>query len=273
MKYALCQELFVDWDWDRQCEFLVETGYTGVEVAPFTLAPRASDVTAQQRKDYVATAEKAGVEIIGLHWLLAKTEGFYLTSPEQDVRKRTGDYLIDLTRLCSDLGGSLMVLGSPQQRNLLPGVSREQAHDYAAEVIEQVVPELEKANVTLCLEPLSRKETDFLITCGETKQLLDRFNSPNLKLHQDVKAMSDESTPMPELIHEFKDITGHFHANDVNLRGPGMGEVDFQPIFQALKETGYDSWVSVEVFDYSPGAETIARESIEYMKRIESQLK
>ena len=50
MKFAICQELFVDWDWERQCRFIAQTGYTGIEVAPFTLAPRITAVEAARSK-------------------------------------------------------------------------------------------------------------------------------------------------------------------------------------------------------------------------------
>ena len=94
-------------------------------------------------------------------------------------------------------------------------------------------------------------------------ELIDRVNHPRLRLHMDVKAQSSEpGTTVPDLIRRYAPQAGHFHAQDVNLRGPGMGEVDFAPIMAALVEAGYDRWVSVEVFDFSPGAEETARRSL-----------
>jgi sugar phosphate isomerase/epimerase len=81
--------------------------------------------------------------------------------------------------------------------------------------------------------------------------------------------MSSEDTPAPDLIRRHAARLGHFHANDANRRGPGFGSVDFVPIFRALREIGYGGWVSVEVFDYSPNPETIARESLRYMRECE----
>ena len=123
MKFAICQELFEGWDWDRQCELIAEIGYTGIEAAPFTLASSIYELEPERRIELRQQAESHGLTIIGLHWLLAKTEGLYLTSPDASVRAATRDYVIALGDACADLGGDLMVFGSPAQRNLLDGVT------------------------------------------------------------------------------------------------------------------------------------------------------
>src|SRR5436853_478014 len=163
MRYAICNETFGGWDHARVCRFVAGLGYTGLELAPFTLAERITDVPAGRRRELRLQAEDSGLEIIGLHWLLAKTTGLMLTSPEE------------------------------------PDVIR-------------------------------------------------RVDHPAFRLHLDVKAMSTESSPAPELIRRHRAETYHFHANDPNRRGPGFGETDFVPIFRALKEADYRGWVSVEVF-------------------------
>ncbi len=267
MKFAICNEHFEGWEFDRVCRFVSSVGYEGLEVAPFTLAPWITDVTPQRRAELRLQANDAGIEIFGLHWLLAKTEGLYLTSPDAQVRRRTATYLGALAEACHNLGGSLMVFGSPKQRSLLPGVSPDQAYEWAAETFRDALPRLADCGVTLCMEPLSPVETDFVNTCDDALRLCRMVGHPNFVLHLDVKAMSSEPTPVPELIRRHAGTAGHFHANDANLRGPGFGPIDFVPIFRALREARYNKWVSVEVFDYTPDPETIAVQSIEYMRQ------
>jgi sugar phosphate isomerase/epimerase len=272
MRYAICNETFQDWDHARVCGTVAGLGYQGLELAPFTLAPLITDVTAEQRRLLRRQAADEGLTILGLHWLLAKTEGLQLTAPDPAVRQRTAAYLVELARCCRDLGGELMVFGSPAQRRIPAGASREQATDYAVDTLQRALPGIADAQVRLCQEPLSPPEADFINTCREALAIIHRLQHPNLVLHLDVKAMSTDEAPTPELIRRHGAAAGHFHANDVNRRGPGFGATDFVPIFQALKDSGYAGWVSVEVFDYSPDPETIARESIRYMRACEERI-
>jgi len=272
MKFAICNETFEGWDHERVCRFVAETGYTGLEIAPFTLAPLITDVLPQRRKELRRQAESCGLSIIGLHWLLAKTQGFMLTAPDAETRKRTAIYLIELIRACRDLGGDILVLGSPMQRQIPPGHTRDHAEDFAADTLGQVLNDLEKSGVYLCLEPLAPAEADFLQTAAEGLKLRDRLGHPHVQLHLDTKAMSSEKQAVPAVIREFHSWMKHFHANDANRRGPGFGDTDFVPIFRALKDVNYQGWVSVEVFDYTPDPETIARESIRYMRECEMKI-
>jgi sugar phosphate isomerase/epimerase len=267
VKFAICNETFQDWPFERAFAFARQCGYTGIEFAPFTIDKNVTNISAGRRAEVRRQAEAAGLEVVGLHWLLAFTDGYYLTSPDPEVRCRTSGYLGELARFCRDLGGRIMVLGSPKQRNLLPGVTHDQALEYAADVLRGAMPVLEDCGVVLAVEPLGPEEGDFLRTAELGIQLAKMVDSPHCRLHLDVKAMSTEERPIADIIRASRDWVVHFHANDPNRRGPGMGTVDFLPIFAALQEIGYSGWVSVEVFDYTPGVETLARESIQYMQR------
>jgi sugar phosphate isomerase/epimerase len=266
MRYAICNETFENWPHERVCKFVAELGYQGLELAPFTLARLITDVSRNQRQALRKQAEDCGLSIIGLHWLLAKTEGLQLTSPEESVRRKTAAYLGELAQCCRDLGGDVLVFGSPAQRRIPAGCTHAQATEFALDTLQRAKGAVENAGVKFCLEPLAPPEADFVTTCAEGAALLDELGSSAGWLHLDVRAMSSESTPVPELIRKHAKRLGHFHANDPNKRGPGFGKVEFVPIFQALKDISYRGWVSVEVFDYSPDPETIARESLRYMK-------
>ena len=272
MKFAICNETFLDWPFEKAFAHASRCGYTGIEIAPFTIDTDARRITPEKRVEVRRQADAAGLEVVGLHWLLAKTEGFYLTSPEKAIRKQTGEYVKELAKLCRDLGGSVMVFGSPQQRNLLPGVTMDQAMDYAAEVFRACVPTFEETGVTLAVEPLAPAEGNFLNHAADAARLIEMVGSPSFRLLLDCKAMSSEPTPIPDLIRQFAPLLAHFHANDPNLQGPGMGDLDFAPILAALGEVDYRGWVSVEVFDYSPGVERLAGESIDYLERCLEEL-
>src|SRR5690606_14737138 len=107
MKYAICNETFQDWPFEKAFQYARSVGYTGLEIAPFTLGKPVAEFGSEDRATLRGQIVDAGLECVGLHWLLAKTEGFYLTTPDEAVRERTGAYLAELARLCRDLDGRI----------------------------------------------------------------------------------------------------------------------------------------------------------------------
>lgn len=268
MKFALCNETYGGWDFDRSCAHIAESGYHGIEIAPFTLKEDPRTISESESIDFGKRANAAGLEVVGLHWLLVKPAWLHLTTDDPLLQKDTIAFGQHLARTCAAMGGSIMVWGSPKQRNLAEGWNYNEAASRAAEILHEIAETAGPLGVTLAMEPLARTETNFLNTAAETVRLIERVDHPACRLHLDVKAMSDEEKPIPEIITESKAHTAHFHANDPNLRGPGTGEVHYPPIVEALRKTDYDGYVSVEVFDYTPDPETIATESIAFLKKV-----
>ena len=268
MKFAICNELFENWPWERTCEFVGGIGYDGIEVAPFTLAPSVTDVPPDRRAALRRVAERAKLEVVGLHWLLVSPTGLYINTPDDALRARTAQYLAELVDFCADLGGKIMVLGSPKQRNIAEGLTYEQAWQLMKDALQPALLRAAARGVSICPEALTPQETDFLNTAAEVRRLVQDVGHPNLKMMLDVKAMSSEGRPIADIIRENGDLLAHVHANDANMRGPGFGDTDFVPIAQALKDVGFDGFVSVEVFDFKPDPETIATQSLAYLKRV-----
>jgi sugar phosphate isomerase/epimerase len=268
MKFGICNEIFQDWKLEDAMRFARQAGYDGIEVAPFTLAASVTAIASAERKRIRQAAADAGIAVAGIHWVLAKTEGLYVNHPDPVVRHRTARYLCELVDFCADISGSIMVVGSPKQRDVMPGVSFQQAWDWATGTFQDSVQRAEQQGVTICFEPLAPVETNFINTAAEAIRFAQQFDSPRFQIILDVKAMSSESKPIPQIIRDSWPKFAHVHANDVNFKGPGSGDVDFAPIAAALKEVGYDGYVSVEVFDFEEGAKAIATRSIDYLRRV-----
>jgi sugar phosphate isomerase/epimerase len=268
VKFGICSEIFQDWkDPGRAMDYAKAIGYDGIEIAPFTIAPEVTQISAAMRAELVRRAAQSGIEILGIHWVFVGPQGVYLTHPDPGIRARTAQYLIDLAHFCGDLGGRVIVFGSPKQRNIMDGVTPQAAFDHAREVFERALPACAERDVTICMEPLTHLETNFCTSAAETVALIEAIAHPNFQLILDTKAMAFEPEGRPALIRKYAHLLRHYHANDENLLGPGFGTVDFAPIFDALKEINFPHYVSVEVFNFEPGPERTATESLAYMRR------
>lgn len=268
MRHAICNELWGTLPFENVCEEAAKYGYEGLELAPFTLKDDPRKLTLADATRLVRIAHSFGLEIIGLHWLLTKPSWLHISTPDDLLRGDTLNYAGHLAHFCGALGGKIMVWGSPKARNIAPEWNRSEAHHRAVELVRSVAEIASQNGVTIAMEPLARKETNWMNTAAEGVEFCKAVDHPACKLHLDVKAMSDESSPIPDIIRASNEWIAHFHTNDPNLLGPGMGDVKYEPVITALREVKYNGWLSTEVFDYTPGPSVIAEKSIAYLKSI-----
>ncbi len=271
MKISICNELFTGWDIDKIFDYAAQLGFDGVELAPFTMAETAMDISAAARKRIRDAADKAGIEIVGLHWLLVKPEGMYINHPDAGIRQMTQHYLKALIDLCGDLGGKVLVHGSPQQRNVQEGWDPDECWKRARETFQICAEAAQSRDVFYCIEALTTADTNFINTIEEALRMVTEIDHPNFQTMLDCRSIhASVGSQLPEVLRRTL-ATGklrHVHVNDSNGRGPGFGDLRFAPLLKILHETDYAGYISVEVFDFAPDPQTIAGRSLGYLHGI-----
>ena len=269
MRIALCNEVLAGMPLERQCEYAAGLGYDGLEIAPFTLSASPEKISTAEAAKIRATVEASGLVVTGLHWLLVKPEGLSVTDPDAAVRTRTIEVMIRLTALCAELGGAVLVHGSPRQRQIAPGETREVALARLQDGLSQAASAAARASVIYCIEPLARKETTLVNTIAEAAELVRSIDHPNLRTMIDCSAAGlTETDPIASLIDRWlpTGLIGHVQVNDPNRRGPGQGEMKFAPILSALKRHNYAGTIAVEPFDYLPDGPGVTAFSAGYLR-------
>lgn len=268
MRIALCNEVVAGLDFAAQARLAARLGYAGLEVAPFTLDAEAPHLLPSMRRaELRRIAQDEGAPITSLHWLLVAPAGLSITSAEPALRARTLDVMQRLVGLAADLGATLLVHGSPKQRQVVAEGDAARAEEAMAQAGAWAAAH----GVTYCLEPLDAGQTNWACSVAEAAAIVARIGSPGLKTMLDVSAAGNGETELAEaLLRRFVPggAIAHVHLNDRNRRGPGQGADRFAPVLRALRETGYAGFCAVEPFDYHPDGPTAAARAIGYLQGV-----
>jgi len=270
-RHAMCNEAFEKWPFAAACRELRKAGYTGIEIAPFTLAEKPSEVSPARRRELRDLMAAEGLAFVGLHWLMVSPKGLHVTTPDDALRAQSWRHIRDLIDLCADLGpDGVMVFGSPRQRATTGGATRQEATRRFIEGLAAAAPHAEARGVTVLVEALPIGQCDVVQTLDEAAAIVKEIASPAIRTMFDVHNAIDEAEPHDVLVDRYFDLIRHVHVNELDGAHPGAGAYDFKPLLRKLRDRGYRGWISLEAFDFAAGAEAIAGESLRHLER-ESQ--
>ena len=218
---------------------VADMGYDGVEVL-------FADLSILDAKATRAAREKAGV---GLTACCVMMEDSNPCSPDAAVRKAAVARLEQMIDLTAEMGGDAVAgpLYSPVR--YLTGKARtDDEWKWCAECLRAAAEHADKAKIDMAIEPLNRFETYVVNTVGDAATLCKAVDHPRLKVQVDTFHCNIEEKDTAAAIRACGSLVGHFHASESDRGVPGTGQVRWKEAFAALKDVGYDRWVTIESF-------------------------
>ena len=179
-----------------------------------------------------------------------------------DRRNRTYfDRVVEILRLA---GSRIVVLGSGWTRNVPEGGSRERTEAQFLEALSWCADALQGSGTTLVIEPLNRKESNFVNSVFEAVALARKLNRPEVRGLADFYHMHEENEPLDTLV-ENAGWVRHIHLADTGRLNPGTGSYDYPHFMAQVHASGYNGLMSGECgFQGEPIA--AMRQSLAFLK-------
>lgn len=268
-RWAICSETFAGLEFIASCKAAKRLGYSAIEVEPAHLSTDPASLPASRRRELRSAIEGEGLRFAGLHSMLKAPAGMHLTAPNPALRAKTWDYFARLIDLAGDLGDRpVMVLGSSKQRAAIDGATVEEAVARLIEGLRKLAPLAASRKVEILVEPLAPHQCNVVHTMQQAMEIVTQVASPAVGSMLDTHNTAAESMPLDALIRRYASAIRHVHLNELDGKRPGAGTFPFPTVLRTLNEVHYQGWLSVEVFDFKPDGETVARQAIEYLRTI-----
>jgi sugar phosphate isomerase/epimerase len=281
MKLAFSSNAYLNHPLDETLARLAGFGYRGVEVLADVPHAWPAGLLPAQRRAMRAMIEQSGLAISNInafmmnavadprqpYWHPAWNEPY---APYRAIRR---EHTIRALELARDLGAPNITTepGGPA----FPGQSREQALDIFYEELMPCVDAAARLEVPLLIEP----EPDLLIErCDEYLEFIQRIDSPWVGLNFDIGHAYCVGEDPQDWIARMAPYTKHYHFEDIaDTRVhkhliPGRGAIDFAATLQAIADTGYDGWITIELYPYIDEPDVAAREAFDYMTALAKRL-
>jgi D-psicose/D-tagatose/L-ribulose 3-epimerase len=181
--------------------------------------------------------------------------GYSLIVEDEAVRRATVRHLANCIEKTAEVGARILAGPLYHPVGSFTGVRRtEREWQNAIDGYRELAPVLERTGVQLCIEPLNRFETFFLNTTDDAVRLCDAIGHPNVGILWDTFHANIEEKQLYDALLRAGKYLKHVHTCENDRGTPGSGHVDWNGVFRALHELGYDGWLTIESFGFSLGA-------------------
>ena len=235
---------FVLWEGlEKGCQTAKQLGFDAVEV--FSLGPEQVDTT---ELDQLLTDHGLELAAVGTGAGMVQ-HGLSLTSTCSEQRAAAKEFI----KRIIDMGGRFgagAILGSMQGR-WSEELSKQDALAWLAEACAELGEYARQYNTPFIYEHLNRYETNLCNTVAESVQFLSRLgDNHNVVILADLFHMNIEEVSIADGIRDGQGLIGHIHFVDSNRRPAGLGHMDWDSIAAAIREIGYEGYISAEALPF-----------------------
>ena len=220
----------------------------GYDILEFQAQPLL-EMTDAQCREIKKYADNLGIK---LSYSLGLNPKYDVANPDKAVRDGGVEYLSNIVRKIAVMEGELFsgvtYAGWGVPSYFIDEAEKEALFCRSVDSMQQVMKVAEKEGVTVCCEAVNRFESPLINTAAEAIRYADMVGSKNIGIHLDTYHMNIEENSIGDAIRLVGSRLRHFHTGENNRNVPGRGHLDWDEIFGALKEIGYQKDIVSEPF-------------------------